>query len=155
MSNTNLPTRIDRVFAREILDSREKPTAEVEIACRGGKTGRRMAPSGASKGHFEALELRDGDLSSLGGSGVLRAVETVNTAIARTLVGLDAADQGIVDRRLIELDGTSNCSHLGANAMVAVSLATAHAAAKNRDAVLVEHLDAHWLRARSQSQPAP
>src|SRR5258708_37037609 len=118
MTNTNIPTSINRVFAREIFDSRGKPTVEVEITCAGGKTGRGMATSGASKGHFEALELRDGDSSRLGGSGVLQAVESVNTTIAGALLGLDAADQTVVDQRLIELDGTSNCSRLGANAMV-------------------------------------
>ena len=151
MSNTNKASRISRVFGREIFDSRGKPTVEVEITCVGGKTGRAMAPSGASKGHFEALELRDGDSSRLGGAGVLHAVETVNTTIARALVGLDAADQNVVDRRLIELDGTANCSRLGANAMVAVSLAAAHAAAINRGLELVEHLHEIWLGSASRS----
>ncbi len=150
MSN---PTRIDRVFAREVFDSRGKPTVEVDVTCANGKTGRAIAPSGASKGHFEALELRDGDPSRLGGTGVLQAVETVNTTIAGALLGLDAVDQPVVDQRLIELDGTSNCSRLGANAMVAVSLATAHAAASARNFELVEHLHELWLHCSSPSNP--
>ena len=154
-SHVNDETRIDRVFAREIFDSRGKPTVEVEVTCSGGQTGRAMAPSGASKGHFEALELRDGDLSRLGGAGVLRAVESVNTTIARALVGLDAAAQSVVDQRLIELDGTSNCSRLGANAMVAVSLAMAHAAAKNRRVDLVDQLHELWLHSSSPSSSSP
>lgn len=155
MSTPRKPTRIERVFAREIFDSRGKPTVEVEVTLGGGKTGRSMAPSGASKGHFEALELRDGDSSRLGGSGVLGAVEAVNTTIARALLGLDAAEQAVVDQRLTELDGTSNCSRLGANAMVAVSLATAHAAAKNRSIELVEHLHELWLQCSSRLNRSP
>src|SRR5436190_12548957 len=151
MPASNDPTCITRVVAREVFDSRGKPTVEVDITCRGGQTGRGMAPSGASKGHFEALELRDGDPSRLGGSGVLTAVETVNTTIAAALAGLDAADQAVVDDRLLELDGTSNCSRLGANAMVAVSLAAAHAAAINRGLELVEHLHELWLRSAARS----
>ena len=146
MSHSNTSTCIAHVFAREIFDSRGKPTVEVEITCANGKMGRAMAPSGASKGHFEALELRDGDSSRLGGSGVLRAVESVNNTIARALLGLNAADQAAVDQRLIELDGTSNCSRLGANAMVAVSLTAAHAAASASSIELVEHLHNLWLR---------
>ncbi len=155
MSDIHKPTRVVRVFAREIFDSRGKPTVEVEITCAGGKTGRAMAPSGASKGHFEALELRDGDSSRLGGSGVSRAVEGVNTTLARSLVGFDAADQTAVDDRLIELDGTTNCSRLGANAMVAVSLATAHAAAVNRGLELVEHLHELWTGIAIRSKQSP
>ncbi|HEY2249524.1 MAG TPA: phosphopyruvate hydratase, partial [Planctomycetaceae bacterium] len=154
MSNSNAPTRIARVFAREVFDSRGKPTVEVEVTCDGGKTGRAMAPSGASKGHFEALELRDGDSSRLDGTGVLRAVEAVNVTIAQALLGLDSAEQSVVDQRLIDLDGTANCSRLGANAMVAVSLATAHAAAANRSVELVEHLHELWQGSSSRPQPS-
>ncbi len=147
-------TRISRVFAREVFDSRGKPTVEVEISCDKGQTGRAIAPSGASKGHFEALELRDGDKSRLEGTGVLQAVEAVNTTIAEELVGLDAAEQKTVDQRLIDLDGTTNCSRLGANAMVAVSLAAAHAAARNRSVELVEHLHELWLASGSRPDAA-
>jgi len=153
MSDPSHPTRIARVFAREVFDSRGKPTVEVDVTCDGGQTGRAIAPSGASKGHFEALELRDSDASRLQGAGVLRAVEAVNVTIAQALLGLDAAEQSILDQRLIELDGTPNCSHLGANAMVAVSLATAHAAAKGRSVELVEHLHGLWLSSSSRSSP--
>lgn len=118
---------------------------EVEITCAAGTTGRAIAPSGASKGQFEALELRDGDPARLGGAGVRRAVDNINTQIAGPLGGLGAVDQEQVDQRLIELDGTPNGSRLGANALVAVSLATAHAAAAAHHVELVEHLHALWL----------
>jgi enolase len=154
MPHSTVSTRIDRVFAREVFDSRGTPTIEVDVTCHGARTGSAMAPSGASKGHFEALELRDGDPSRLGGSGVLRAVEKVNTTISPALIGLNAADQPAIDQRLTELDGTANCSRLGANAMVAVSLATAHAAAMARNVELVEHLHELWLRASSRSNAA-
>jgi enolase len=140
-------TRISRIHAREVFDSRGSPTVEVEVACGPGKTGRAIAPSGASKGRFEALELRDDDPARLGGAGVLQAVENVNSLIARALVGVDAAGQLAVDRLLCELDGTLNFARLGANAVVAVSLATAHAAAAACDVEPVEHLHALWLKA--------
>ncbi len=121
-------SQIDRVHARQILDSRGNPTVEVEIALRSGATGRAAVPSGASTGEFEATELRDGG-APWGGKGVSRAVEHANGEIARAVVGLDADDQEGLDRALIALDGTANKSRLGANAILGVSLAAAHAAA--------------------------
>jgi len=147
MSSSNQPTRISRLHAREVFDSRGKPTVEVEITCACGLSGRAIAPSGASKGQFEAWELRDGDRERLGGAGVLHAVDRVNTLIAPALIGLDAVNQTAVDQCLRELDGTANCSHLGSNAMVAVSLATAHAAAAGQQIDLVEHLHNLWREA--------
>src|SRR5262245_19125352 len=138
-------TRITRLHAREVFDSRGRPTVEVEVTCASGHLGRAIAPSGASKGRFEALELRDGDARRLSGTGVLRAVENVNTLIARVLTGRNAADQAAIDRCLCELDGTPNCGRLGANATVAVSLAAAYAAAAARGAALVEHLHELWV----------
>jgi len=119
---------IDRVHARQILDSRGNPTVEAEVALRSGAWGRAAVPSGASTGEFEAVELRDGGDRWLG-RGVGRAVEHVNGEIARAVRGLDALDQGGLDRRMIDLDGTPNKARLGANALLAVSLAAAHAAA--------------------------
>jgi enolase len=120
---------ISRVHARQILDSRGNPTIEVEVTLDAGAIGRAAVPSGASTGQFEAVELRDGDKSSYGGKGVLRAVQNVETEIAGAVRGLDERDQRAVDTTLIELDGTKNKSRLGANAILGVSLATAKAAA--------------------------
>jgi enolase len=139
-------TRITSVHAREVFDSRGRPTVEVEITCASGDPGRAIAPSGASKGRFEALELRDRGDPRLGGSGVRQAVANVETAIGPALIGLDAADQAAIDNRLLELDGSGNCSRLGGNAIVAVSLATAHAAAAARRMLLVEHLHEAWMK---------
>ncbi len=122
-------TTIVRVHAREVLDSRGYPTVEAEVELESGARGRAMVPSGASTGTHEALELRDGD-RRYGGKGVLRAVSHVNERIAPELIGMDALDQEAVDRAMLELDGTPNKSNLGANAILAVSLATARAAAE-------------------------
>ncbi|HEX8084777.1 MAG TPA: phosphopyruvate hydratase [Solirubrobacteraceae bacterium] len=119
---------IERIHARQILDSRGNPTVEVEIALRSGATGRAAVPSGASTGEFEATELRDGGDAWLG-KGVTKAVGNVNDEIAEAVHGLDVFDQQGLDRALIELDGTPNKSRLGANAILGVSLAAAHAAA--------------------------
>jgi enolase len=119
---------IERVHARQILDSRGNPTVEVELALRSGATGRAAVPSGASTGEFEATELRDGGSEYLG-KGVTQAVGHVNGEIAEAITGLDATDQAGLDGKLIELDGTPNKSRLGANAILGVSLAAAHAAA--------------------------
>ena len=119
---------IERVHARQILDSRGNPTVEVELALRSGATGRAAVPSGASTGEFEATELRDGGSQWLG-KGVSQAVGNVNGEIAEAIAGHDAADQAGLDGKLIELDGTPNKSRLGANAILGVSLAAAHAAA--------------------------
>src|SRR3954466_7033212 len=122
-------SQIDKVHARQILDSRGNPTVEVELALRSGAAGRAAVPSGASTGEFEATELRDGDKSVYLGKGVTKAVGNVNGEIAEAVVGHDATDQEGLDRALIELDGTPNKSRLGANAILGVSLAAAHAAA--------------------------
>src|SRR5262245_9358788 len=149
MPGASESTRITRLHAREVYDSRGRSTVEVEVTCASGHFGRAIAPSGASKGRFEALELRDGDAGRLSGTGVLRAVENVNTLIAEVLTGRNAADQTAVDRCLCELDGTANSARLGANATVAVSLAAAHAAAAASGLSLVEHLHQLWLAAPS------
>src|SRR5208337_2814801 len=122
-------TAIAEIKAREILDSRGNPTIEVDVRLSGGAFGRAAVPSGASTGVHEALELRDGDAKRFGGKGVLNAVANVNQAIASKLKGADAADQKAIDGALIALDGTENKSKLGANAILGVSLASAHAAA--------------------------
>ncbi|MCX7962732.1 MAG: phosphopyruvate hydratase [Burkholderiales bacterium] len=118
------------VVAREILDSRGHPTVEADVLLESGAMGRAAVPSGASTGSREALELRDGDPQRYGGKGVLKAVEFINTEISEAIVGLDAAEQAFIDKTLIELDGTENKSRLGANALLAVSMATARAAAE-------------------------
>lgn len=120
--------KITKVYAREVLDSRGNPTVEVEVTLEDGTLGRAIVPSGASTGESEALELRDGG-SRFGGKGVLQAVKNVNEKIAPVVVGLDATKQVVVDRTLLELDGTPFKKNLGANAMLGVSLATARAAA--------------------------
>src|SRR5436190_8072625 len=113
------------VRAREILDSRGNPTIEADVTLSSGAAGRAAVPSGASTGEHEAVELRDGDPKRFGGKGVLEAVKNVNEVIGPRLKGMNALDQAEVDRVLIDLDGTPNKSHLGANAILAVSLATA------------------------------
>jgi enolase len=120
---------IERVNAREILDSRGNPTLEVEVKLSDGTTGRAAVPSGASTGRHEAVELRDGDKSRFGGRGVLKAVANVNQAIASALIGTPVTDQATIDHNLIRLDSTDDKSRLGANAILGVSLAVAHAAA--------------------------
>lgn len=122
-------TKIVKVFGRQIIDSRGNPTVEAEVTLADGTVGRSTAPSGASTGTREAIELRDGDKKVYGGKGVLKAVNNINTEIANAIVGLDATDTAKVDFTMIKLDGTDNKGRLGANAVLAVSLATAHAAA--------------------------
>ena len=122
-------TVIESVFARQIIDSRANPTVEAEVTLVGGVTARGAAPSGASTGEFEALELRDGDQARFGGKGVSKAVENVNTVIADAVIGLDAADIYAVDAAMCKADGTKDKSKLGANAILAVSIAAARAAA--------------------------
>ncbi len=122
-------TIIEKVWARQIIDSRGNPTVEAEVTLADGTVALGAAPSGASTGEFEALELRDGDKSRFGGKGVLKAVENVNTVIAKAVVGLDAADVYAVDAAMLKADGTKDKSNLGANAILAVSIATARAAA--------------------------
>ena len=133
-------TTISRVHAREILDSRGNPTLEAEVTLADGSFGRAMVPSGASTGTKEAVELRDGDRTRYLGKGVRKAVEHVNTTIARALEGFDAGDQAGLDQRLVDLDGTENKGRLGANALLGVSLANAHAVAASRRMPLWRHL---------------
>src|ERR671915_174086 len=128
------------VRAREILDSRGNPTVEVEVELDSGAMGRAAVPSGASTGENEAVELRDGDKKRYGGKGVLNAVRNVNEVIAPALEGYDALDQAEVDRALLELDGTKTKSNLGANALLAVSMATARAAAAHLEIPLYRYL---------------
>src|SRR6266404_2257761 len=124
-----METSITEIIAREILDSRGNPTIEVDIHLEGGALGRAAVPSGASTGEHEAWELRDGDKKRYSGKGVLRAVANVNGTIASALKGWDAREQQKIDEKLIALDGSPNKRNLGANALLGVSLATAHAAA--------------------------
>ncbi len=131
---------IEEIFAREILDSRGNPTVEVEVLLSGGATGRFGVPSGASTGSREALELRDGDRKRYGGKGVLKAVANVNGPIAEELKGADARDQGLVDRILIEADGTPDKSRFGANAILGASMACARAAAEASGLPLYRYL---------------
>ncbi|MCZ2413238.1 MAG: enolase, partial [Burkholderiales bacterium] len=118
------------IIGREIIDSRGNPTVECDVLLESGVMGRAAVPSGASTGSREAIELRDGDPERWLGKGVLKAVENVNTEISEAIMGLDAAEQAYIDRTLIELDGTENKGRLGANAMLAVSMAVAKAAAE-------------------------
>lgn len=137
MSNTS----IKNVFARQILDSRGNPTVEVDITLADGSLGRAAVPSGASTGEYEAVELRDGDKSHYMGKGVQKAVSNTNTTIKDAVLGLDAADQEALDRTMIELDGTPNKSNLGANAILGVSMAAAHAAAKSANLPLFQYMN--------------
>jgi enolase len=133
-------SQIDRIHAREILDSRGNPTVEADVILATGERGRAAVPSGASTGEHEAVELRDGDSQRYGGKGVLKAVANVNDVIALELKGMDALDQRGVDRKLIDLDGTPNKAKLGANALLAVSMANARAAASVRKQPLYRYL---------------
>jgi enolase len=133
-------TSISRIHAREILDSRGNPTIEVDVRLESGALGRAAIPSGASTGEHEAWELRDGNKNRFGGKGVKKAVANVNEKIAPVLKGWDALDQAKIDNKLIELDGTPNKSNLGANALLGVSLAVAHAAAAAENLPLFRYL---------------
>ena len=139
-------TSISRIHAREILDSRGNPTIEVDVRLEGGALGRAAVPSGASTGEHEAWELRDSDTSRFGGKGVRKAVANVNNRIAPTLKGWDACDQAKIDNKLIELDGTPNKKNLGANALLGVSLAVAHAAAAAENLPLFRYLGGEEAR---------
>ncbi|BEE19083.1 MULTISPECIES: phosphopyruvate hydratase [Aeromonas] len=133
-------SKIVKVIGREIIDSRGNPTVEAEVHLEGGFVGMAAAPSGASTGSREALELRDGDKSRFLGKGVLKAIEAVNGPIAQALLGKDAKDQATVDQIMIDLDGTENKSKFGANAILAVSLANAKAAAAAKGLPLYAHI---------------
>ncbi|MDR9452266.1 MAG: phosphopyruvate hydratase, partial [Acidimicrobiia bacterium] len=133
-------TKIANIKAREVLDSRGNPTVEADVILENGTLGRACAPSGASTGSREALELRDGDASRYLGKGVRKAVEAINSDIRNALVGKDSADQRSLDQIMIDLDGTDNKANLGANAILAVSLAAAKAAAISLGKPLYEHI---------------
>lgn len=139
------------VIAREILDSRGNPTVEADVLLESGVMGRAAVPSGASTGTREAVELRDGDKSRYLGKGVLQAVENVNTEICETIIGLDASEQTLIDLAMIELDGTENKSRLGANAILAVSMAVARAAAEEAGLPIYRYMGG----ARSITLPVP
>ncbi len=145
-------TQIVNVRAREIIDSRGNPTVEADVILGGGAFGRAAVPSGASTGSREAIELRDNDAERFGGKGVLDAVTNVNSKIARALIGTEASDQAAVDQIMIDLDGTENKSNLGANAMLAVSLATAKAVATAHQLPLYRYLGAG---SKQYSLPVP
>ncbi len=148
-------TQIAKIHAREILDSRGNPTLEAEITLDDGSFGRAAVPSGASTGSREAVELRDGDKTRYGGKGVRNAVANVNGEIAKALTGFDASDQTGLDEKLIELDGTPNKARLGANALLAVSLANAKAMATSERQPLWQYLSAFNRRAVTPSLPVP
>ncbi len=131
---------IAKIIAREVLDSRGNPTIEAEVVTETGAVGSAMVPSGASTGIREALELKDGDKNRYLGKGVLKAVENIHTKISSVVVGMDVTDQAGVDQAMINLDGTPNKANLGANAILAVSMATAHAAANEKGIPLYEYL---------------
>lgn len=133
-------SKIAFIHARQILDSRGNPTIEVDVLTQTGILARAAVPSGASTGKYEAVELRDGDVSLYLGKGVLKAVENVNTVISKELIGISVDNQTEIDRILIELDGTPNKAKLGANAMLAVSMAVSKAAAKENNQMLFEYL---------------
>jgi enolase len=139
------------VIAREILDSRGNPTVEADVLLESGVLGRAAVPSGASTGSREAIELRDGDNARYGGKGVLKAVENINTEICEAVIGVDATEQSFVDKALVDLDGTENKSRLGANAILAVSLAVAKAAAEESGLPLHRYLGG----AGGMSMPVP
>ena len=131
---------ITDIYAREVLDSRGNPTVEAEVYTEAGGAGRGIVPSGASTGEHEAVELRDGDKDRFGGKGVLKAVANVNNVIAKELVGMEVTDQVAIDKAMIALDGTPNKGKLGANAILAVSLAAARAAADELEVPLYNYL---------------
>ena len=134
-------TYIQKIKAREILDSRGNPTVEADVILSDGSVGRSAAPSGASTGIYEALELRDGDSTRYGGKGVLSAVENINSLIFPAIKGIDASNQEEIDTKILEIDGTDNKSTVGANASLAVSLAAAKAAAQSRNTPLYKYIN--------------
>jgi enolase len=143
--------KITDIRAREIIDSRGNPTVEADVLLDSGAWGRAAVPSGASTGSREAVELRDGDKNRYGGKGVRKAVANVQGPIRKKLKGFKAADQKKLDQALIDLDGTDNKGHLGANALLAVSLANARAAANDADLALYEYLGGN----RAVTLPVP
>lgn len=147
--------KITQIHARQVLDSRGNPTVEADVILENGLMGRAIAPSGASTGTYEALELRDGDKMVYGGKGVLKAVFNVNGEIAGKLVGMDVLDQKAIDESMIALDGTPNKGRLGANAILAVSLACAKAGALAQDVPLYEYIKNISGTQKSYSLPVP
>ncbi|HQT01493.1 MAG TPA: phosphopyruvate hydratase [Thiotrichales bacterium] len=139
-------SNIQRIWAREVIDSRGNPTVEVDITLADGSFGRAAVPSGASTGKREALELRDNDKARFGGKGVLTAVNNINTKIAQALIGQDATNQANIDAMMIQLDGDANKANLGANAILAVSMAVAHAAAKSKGTPLFKYVKTDTFR---------
>ncbi|MDE3136188.1 MAG: phosphopyruvate hydratase [Acidobacteriota bacterium] len=150
-----MDTRISQIHAREILDSRGNPTVEADVVLFSGHRGRAAVPSGASTGQHEALEMRDGDPARYLGKGVRQAVANVNTTLANALAGIDATEQQVLDFRMIEIDGTPNKSSLGANAMLAVSMAAARAAAQARGVPLYRYLAGFSRRSMGTVLPVP
>jgi enolase len=150
-----MSTKITRVHARQVIDSRGNPTVEADVYVGAGARGRAAVPSGASTGEHEALELRDGDKSKYLGRGVLKAVANANNEIAKAVVGLDAADQRALDKRMIELDGTPTKSRLGANAILAVSMAAARAAASALNLPLYSYLARYSSDTSANLLPCP
>jgi len=150
-----MSTEIAQVHGRQILDSRGNPTVEADVVLESGAMGRAAVPSGASTGEHEALELRDGDKSRYMGKGVLKAVAHINTEISAAVIGMDAADQLAVDRKMIEADGTLNKGELGAKAILAVSMATARAAAAGNDMPLYRYLARYSTVAGADTLPVP
>jgi len=150
-----MSTKIARVLGRQIIDSRGNPTVEADVILEGGALGRAAVPSGASTGEHEAIELRDGDKSCYLGKGVLKAVANVNGEIARAVTGLDASNQGALDRRMIETDGSPNKGNLGANAILAVSMAAARAAASAARQPLYKYLAQYSSDPSGNTLPVP
>jgi enolase 1/2/3 len=150
-----MSTKIVAVHGRQILDSRGNPTIEADVRLEGGSLGRAAVPSGASTGEHEAIELRDDDTSRYLGKGVLKAVAHVNTAIAKAVAGMDASDQRALDRRMIEADGTPNKSNFGANAILAVSMAAARAAAVAAGQPLYKYLSKYSSEKSAAILPVP
>jgi enolase len=150
-----MSTKITRVHARQVLDSRGNPTVEAEVTLESGAFGRAIVPSGASTGEHEALELRDGDKSKYLGKGVLKAVANVNSEIAQAVTGTDAVDQRLLDEKMIGLDGTATKSRLGANAILSVSMAAARAAAAARQEPLYRYLANYSSDTSANLLPVP
>jgi len=150
-----MSTKITKVHARQVIDSRGNPTVEADVYVGAGVRGRAAVPSGASTGEHEALELRDGDKSKYVGKGVLKAVANANTEIAKAVAGLDAADQRALDKRMIDLDGTPTKSRLGANAILAVSMAAARAAAAALNLPLYSYLERYSSDTSANLLPCP
>jgi enolase len=150
-----MSAKIIRIHGREILDSRGNPTVEADVCLEGGAMGRGAVPSGASTGEHEAIELRDGDKSRYLGKGVQKAVGHINNEISKAVVGLDAADQHAVDRKMIDADGTPNKSNFGANAILAVSMATARAAAAQVGLPLYKYIARYSSDGSANTLPVP